>query len=285
MQYIIGLGVGFFILYFLIIGGILIWPILNAIAYFKVLIFPWPVRVKYGTSISDISSESFDVEITEEDVVQLKNLESIKSQLSRTLTDLKKQLKELGPLKKNKDGTISQRSKAGKEGAKISEELSSLDEEFDFHSGEILAILDKPWSAWCSWSYRYARYLGNRDAIFFMIIGFPVFFLVLGQLNLMGLKYPTFENIVEIYIYITFVAPVSSIFDATVFKEGVFSAFISYDYAVVLMENYDHVFTLYNWAVITLPMPILTFLFYFISKLRYVKQAKAVAPNTSHWHC
>lgn len=283
MQYILGLGAGLVILYFLIIGGILIWPILNAIAYLKVLIFPWSVRKKYGTSISDLSSESFDIEVTEEDIIQLKKLESIKSQLSRTLTDFKKQLKNLGPLKKNKDGTISQRSKAGKEGVKISEELSSLDQEFDFYCGEILAILDKPWSAWCSWSYRYARYLGNRDAIFFMIIGFPVFFLVLGQLNLMGLKYPTFENIVEIYIYITFVAPVSSIFDISVFKEGVFSAFVSYDYAVMLTRNYDHVFTLYNWAVMTLPMPILTLLFYFISKLRYVRQTQAIAPNTSHW--
>lgn len=282
MQYILGLGTGLVVLYFLIIGGILIWPILNAIAYFKVLIFPWSVRKKYGTSISDLSSESFDIEITEEDVFELKKLESIKSQLFRRLTELKKQFKSLGPLKKNKDGTISQRSKAGKEGVSVSEKLSSLNDEIDFNSREILTILGKPWSVWSSWSYRYARYLGNRDAIFFMIIGFPVFFLVLGQLNLMELNYPTFENIVEIYIYITFVAPVSSIFDITVFKEGVFSAFVSYDFAVMLTKNYDHVFTLYNWAVITLPMPILTFLFYFISKLRYVKQAQAVAPNTSH---
>jgi len=33
----------------------------------------------------------------------------------------------------------------------------------------------------------------------------------------------------------------------------------------------------------TLPMPILTLLFYFISKLRYVRQTQAIAPNTSHW--
>lgn len=282
MYYMIGFGFVMIVLYFLIIGGILIWPILNAIAYLKVLIFPWPVRKKYGTSISELSNESFDIEITEEDVALLKKLETMKSKLARNMAGLNKRFISLGPLKKNKNGTISQRSKAGKEGVIISQEINSLNDQINFNSSEIFSILDKPWSTWCSWSERYGRYLGNRDAIFFMLLGFPAFFLVLGQLNPMDLKYPTFDNLVEIYIYITFVAPVSNILDISLFKEDFFSTFISYDYAVMLTKNYDHVFTFYNWAVITLPMPILTFLFYFLSKIRYARQAAVLRPKTPH---
>lgn len=284
MHYIIGLVVAMIVLYFLIVGGILIWPIMNVIAYLKVLIFPWPIRKKYGSSISDLSNESFDVEITEDDVTELKNLEDKRSELVIRLNHLNKKFESLGPLKKNTDGSISQRSKAGKEGVKIVEKISFTVRQIDFHSDEIISILNKPWLAWSSWSQRYARYLGNRDAILFMLLGFPTFFLIVGQLNPLELKYPTFENLVEIYIYITFVAPVSNILDISLFKEGFFSTFISYDYAVMLTKNYNHIFTFYNWVVLTLPMPLLTLLFYFLSNIRYEAQAKGLKPNTSHWH-
>ena len=39
MQFLIGAGIIGIILYFLFIGGILIWPLINVIAYLKVLIF------------------------------------------------------------------------------------------------------------------------------------------------------------------------------------------------------------------------------------------------------
>ena len=51
MQYLIGAGIVGIILYFLLIGGVLIWPLINVIGYLKGLIFPRAVRKKYGSNI------------------------------------------------------------------------------------------------------------------------------------------------------------------------------------------------------------------------------------------
>ena len=283
MQYIIGFIVGCIFLYFLIIGGILIWPILNIILYLKVLIFPWPVRKKYGTSIKNLTCESFDVEFTGVDINQLKRIKSLNKNLSLSLQDLQIKLKELGVLKKNKDGSISQRSKVGKEGKKTTREIKLVKKEINANLKEIKSRLDKPWSTWCSWSQRYGRYLGNRDAIFFMSIGFPIFFLILSQLNPVGLDSPAIERLIELYVYMIFIAPLSIIFDVSIFKSYFFSLFISFDEAMFLTKNYASFLTPLNWAMITLPMPFLTLIFYYFSRVRYVFETRKIRPNTKHW--
>jgi len=279
MQYLIGLGIVGIILYFLVIGGILIWPLINVVAYLKVLIFPRAVRKKYGSSVAVLSNDSFDQEITDEDHNEVGNLHSLTTKLNSRRIRLNNELGALGDLSRNKDGSISQRSKAGKEGQRLTDEIYSIQQEIVANVDESRLILAKPHVAWTDWSLRYGRYLGNRDSIIFMIVGFPVFFFILGQSNLLELNYPTFENLVETYIYITFVAPVSDIFDISLFKEGFFSLLISYDYAITLTKHYDKVYTLYNWTIMTLPMPLLTLLVYVISKSIHVNKTTALEPE------
>ncbi len=279
MQGIIVLIIAVIILYFLVIGGILIWPLINVVAYLKVLIFPWAVRKKYGSSVAVLSNDSFDQEITDEDYNEVKKLRSLATELNSRRTKLHNELGALGDLSRNNDGSISQRSKAGKEGQRLTDEIYFIKQEIETYVGASRLILQKPHVAWTDWSRRYGRYLGNRDSIIFMAVGFPVFFFILGQFNLLELNYPTFENLVEIYIYVTFVAPVSDILDISLFKEGFFSLFISYDYAIMLTKNYDKVYTLYNWMVASLPMPILTLLVYVISKSIHVNKTTALEPK------
>ena len=279
MQYIIVLGIVGIILYFLVIGGILIWPLINVVAYLKVLIFPRAVRKKYGSSVAVLSNDSFDQEITDEDRNEVRNLHSLAKKLNSRRTKLNNELAALGDLSRNKDGTISQRSKAGKEGQLLTDEIYSIKQKIETYLGASRLILKKPHVAWTDWSQRYGRYLGNRDSIIFMVVGFPLFFFILGQINLLELNYPTFENLVEIYIYVTFVAPVSDILDISLFKEGFFSLLISYDYAILLTKNYDKVYTLYNWIIMALPMPILTLLVYVISKSIHVNKTTALEPK------
>jgi len=279
MQYIIGFGIAGIILYFLVIGGILIWPLINVAAYLKVLIFPRAVRKKYGSSAAILSNDSFDQEITDEDNNEVETLHSLATKLNSRRTKMHNELRALGVLSRNKDGSISQRSKAGKEGQRLTDEIYSIEQEIEIYVGASRLILQKPHVAWTDWSHRYGRYLGNRDSIIFMVIGFPVFFFILGQINLLELNYPTFENLVEIYIYIIFVAPVSNILDISLFKGGFFSLLISHDYAIMLTKNYDKVYTLYNWMVMSLPMPILTLLVYVISKSIHVNKTTALEPE------
>ena len=54
------LGIVLFIGYILLIGAIIIWPIFNILAYLKVLIFPRPIRKKYGISIDKNSVHGSD---------------------------------------------------------------------------------------------------------------------------------------------------------------------------------------------------------------------------------
>lgn len=279
MHYIIGLGIVGIILYFLVIGGILIWPLINVVAYLKVLIFPRAIRKKYGSYAAVLSNNSFDQEITDQDDNELKTLRTLAIKLNSRQTKLYDELRALGDLSRNKDGAISQRSKAGKEGQRLTDEIYSIEQEIETCVGASSSILQKPHVAWTDWSQRYGRYLGNRDSIIFMVVGFPIFFFILGQFNLLELNYPSFENLAEIYIYVTFVAPVSDILDISLFKEGFFSLLIGYDYAIMLTKNYEKVYTLYNWMVTSLPMPILTFLVYVISKSIHVNKTTALEPE------
>ena len=121
--------------------------------------------------------------------------------------------------------------------------------------------------------------LDDTSSIIFMIVGFPIFFATLVNFNLLELRNPTFVNIAEIYIYIVFVAPMVDFFDISLFKEGAFSFFISYNYAVLLSERFNTVYTLYNWMTVTLPMPLLTLFIYFLSRKIHVNRAKIVKPE------
>lgn len=270
------------ILYLFVIAkniAILIWPLINVVAYLKVLIFPSAVRKKYGSSVAVLSNDSFNQEITDEDYNELKKLRSLTRELNSRRTKLHNELGALGDLSRNIDGSISQRSKAGKEGQRLTDEIYFIEQEIETYVGASRLILQKPHDAWTDWSRRYGRYLGNRDSIIFMAVGFPVFFFILGQFNLLELNYPTFENLVEFYIYVTFVAPVSLILDISLFKEGFFSLFISYDYAIMLTKNYDKVYTLYNRMVVSCPMPVLTLMVYIISRDIHVNKTMALEPK------
>lgn len=283
MQYIAGfvlvVGIIGVIIYLLIIGGILIWPIFNLLAYLKVLIFPYAVRKKYGSNLEVLNPSSFDQEITTEDNNEILKLSAEMDAIQNSVLQMEGRLSELGSLTRNKDGSISQRSNAGKEGYELTESISSKEGTISRIKGEIGVIKDKPWFAWHLWKTRRARYLGNRDSIIFMVIGFPIFFFILSHFNLLELRFPTYENLLEIYIYIIFIAPITDYFDISVFKDDVFSFLISYDYALLLSNSYKKVYTLYNWAIVTLPMPISTFLVYLVSNSIHTSKAKRIEPN------
>ncbi len=277
--YVLGLGIAGILLYFLLIGGVLIWPLINVIGYLKVLIFPRSVRKKYGSNIAALSKNSFDQEITEEDKNEITNLVAQVKKLINSKKKLESDLAALGELSRNKDGSISQRSNAGKEGQRLTDLIHSINRQI-YGGMETCHTLEcKPFKAWNEWSPRFGRYLGNRDSIIFMIVGFPIFFATLVNFNFLELRNPTFVNIAEIYIYIVFVAPMVDFFNISLFKEGAFSFFISYNYAVLLSERFNTVYTLYNWMTVTLPMPLLTLIIYFLSRKIHVNRAKIVKPE------
>ena len=267
------------LLYFLLIGGVLIWPLINIIGYLKVLIYPRAVRKKYGSNIVALSKNSFDQEITEEVKNEITNLVAEEKKLINSLKKLESHLAALGKLSRNKDGSISQRSNAGKEGQRLTDLIASIKREIYGGMSTCCILEHMPHSAWNEWSSRYGRYLGNRDSKIFMIVGFPIFFATLANFNLLELRNPTFVNIAEIYIYIVFVAPMVDFFDISLFKEGAFSLFISYNYGVLLSERFNTVYTLYNWMIVTLTMPLLTLFTYFISRKIYVNRTKIVEPE------
>ena len=127
-EHLIGLvfiGIIGVIIYFLVIGGVLFWPILNILAYLKVLIFPSLRLKKYGSKIALLNSSSFDQEITTEDKNEIKKHRSDLNVWKDGLLKFERRLSELGSLPRNKDGSISQRSNAGKEGYELTESIRS----------------------------------------------------------------------------------------------------------------------------------------------------------------
>ena len=329
MQYLIGIPLAAIIIYFLTIGGVLIWPIVNVVAFLKVLIFPSAIRRKYGTKFhkidfndaissedrtsmkyidNTIEAKEKDIEsFTKQKIVELKDIKKINDpqisnlkkerstlqnsekykfelnvvkaiiytqdeQSKNTLINLEKSLiknnlslKKLNPSKlpKNSDGSFSQRSNVGKEAYKLNMEINNLDYkkynlmeeminvlnkkirklegEIDIISKEInnlknnshlknkelesyikasdktkIDILNKPWQEWNTWVSRLARFNSNKHSIIFMIFGFPIFLFIISKYNLLGLKFPTFINVAEIYIYNVFVGPTLQFFDINI---------------------------------------------------------------------
>ena len=144
---------------------------------------------------------------------------------------------------------------------------------------EKIKIFNKPWKEWKTWVSRLARYNSNKHSIVFMIFGFPIFILILSKYNLLGLQFPTFINVAEIYIYNVFVGPVLQFFDLEkFFKTKMFSFLVSYDYAVLLNKYYAKTFTFSNWMITALPMPILTFLVLVSSYNLQFSRAKNIQP-------
>lgn len=324
MHYLIGLAIILVIGYFLIIGGIIIWPIINILAYLKVLLFPWPIRRKYGSSLKNLSKESFSLAITEADKTQISNLQSsigvldssiqpihdaakkeiekVRKRiipLDKKINSLTDEIKKLGPLKKNNDGSYSQKSSNGKkaysiakERDKVEDQKSSLEFKIEYHIPkkaeekaekvkssintkyeEIKNIKNKPWIDWHSWRTRYARYSSNKSAIIFMFIGFPILFALLANNN--NISYiETFH----IYVYISYIQPVSDFLGLESFKYGISSNFFTYEYAVDLSTKYKSMFTFWNWAIYTLTMPILTYVAYSRSYKHFLNKSRKVEP-------
>ena len=85
-----------FVGYVLIAGAIIIWPIFNILAYLKVLIFPRPIRKKYGTDLNILTKKSFDIAITETDHKEIKNLKSsiqnLKDELAKLVGSIDKKI-------------------------------------------------------------------------------------------------------------------------------------------------------------------------------------------------
>lgn len=301
------LGIVLFIGYILLIGAIIIWPIFNILAYLKVLIFPRPIRKKYGTNLSKLNSDSFDIEISEQDKKNINKLKkSIKSNKEKLVADIKliedkitslkskvanisSKISALGNLKKNNDGSFSQRSNDGKTAYALDSKRQEINseiyykeseiEDLKYHNkvrtedinDEINDIKNKPWDAWYEWSTRYARYLTNKRAIIFMFIGFPVLFLVLGNGSIMA----GFNA----YVYISYIQPVSELFGIDNFASGFSSYFISYEYAITSLEIFEGTFDFWSWILYVLTMPALTGLLAYISYKSYIEKSTKVEPK------
>ena len=304
-------GIAGLVVYFLIVGGILIWPIVNVLAYLKVLLFPSAVRKIHAVDLDVLSNTQFTSSISYSDVEYYEEFESMTEtnvkaiKAERTAdTEIKKlekliksasdQFEALGNLPRNKDGRISQRSNKGKQGVELQKSINSHERDLGQINGKYSSEIEKyensleierdklfsrPFNDWLEWRGRMGRYLGNRDAIVFMVVGFPLYFFILSIFSWLDLEDPSFLGIIELYVYTVFVGPVSGIFDLDVFKEGTFSILITYDYASYLSRTWDSAFTFYNWLLLTLPMPILTLCTYALRYHQHTSKADTVRPT------
>mgnify|MGYP001296626276 CR=1 FL=1 len=299
-----------FVGYLLIAGAIIIWPIFNILAYLKVLMFPRPIRKKYGTDLSKLNKDSFEIEVSKKDednikkyktsIISLKNklktdVESIKksiSVLNAKVSNISSEISALGSLKKNNDGSFSQRSKAGKEAHALDSKRQDIKgdiylqenniEDLKFNNKNqieeieiiIKNIKNKPWIAWSEWSSRYARYLSNKNSIIFMLVGFPIFFAILGLLN----SY-SFLQAFHLYVYISYIQPIADIIGIQSFQNGFSSNFISYEYATKSIANHDGAFSFWSWIFYTLTMPVMTIIYFSSSYNAYKTKAGKIEPT------
>ena len=60
---------------------------------------------------------------------------------------------------------------------------------------------------------------------------------------------------------------------------GTFTMFVSHEYAMELTRNYDKVYSFYNWMVLTIPMPILVLILYYISREIHINKTKHLEPS------
>lgn len=299
-----------FVGYVLIAGAIIIWPIFNILAYLKVLIFPRPIRKKYGTDLNALTKKSFDIAITETNHKEIKNFKSsiqnLKDELAKLevsidkkilaikekISKLKSEISSLGNLKKNNDGTFSQRSHDGKLAYSLNSKIenlaydkfqleSEIDRakednryEIDAIKESINMIKNKPWLEWDQWSSRYARYLSNKNAIIFMFFGFPIFFSFLAYMD-----YLTFAEVLHLYTYITYIQPITDIFGLQNFNTGFSSNFLSYEYAASSVDKYSGMFSFGSWSLYTLTMPLITLIIFYNSYKSKIKDARKVEPS------
>lgn len=156
MHYLVAAAVvlflGISLIIFLVLGGLIIWPIINLIAYLKVLLFPHRIRRKYGTNIAKLTNQSFELAISDEEHLNIKKL---KSSIAKRIKDVATKKKALpakikaveevyaskiipiqkridsfkqsipAGLSKNSDGKYSRRSAAGKAAFRTSEYIDS----------------------------------------------------------------------------------------------------------------------------------------------------------------
>ena len=299
-----------FVGYVLIAGAIIIWPIFNILAYLKVLIFPRPIRKKYGTDLNILTKKSFDIAITETDHKEIKNLKSsiqnLKDELAKLvgsidkkilvikekISKLNSEITSLGKLKKNNDGSFSQRSSDGKLAYSLNKKIVNLaydkseleyeidrakdntDYEIDVIKDSIKMIKNKPWLEWDQWSSRYARYLSNKNAIIFMFFGFPIFFSILAYIDFL-----TFAEVLHLYTYISYIQPIADIFGLENFNPRFSSNFLSFEYAASSVEKHSGEFSFGSWILYTLTMPLITFIVFYFSYKRKIKDARKVEPS------
>ena len=96
MQYLIGIPVAAIIIYFLTIGGVLIWPIVN-VTFLKVN-FSSAIRRKYGTKFHKID---FNDAISSEDRTSMKYIDNTIESKEKDIESFTKQkIVELKDIKK-----------------------------------------------------------------------------------------------------------------------------------------------------------------------------------------
>lgn len=154
MHYLVAAVVVLFLGIFLLLGGLIIWPIINLIAYLKVLLFPHRIRRKYGTNINKLTNQSFELEISDEEHLNIKKLKSsiakrikdvatkekalpakikaVEEALPPKIIPIQEQIDSLkqsipSGLTKNSDGSYSQRSNAGKAAYSTSIKIDNLE--------------------------------------------------------------------------------------------------------------------------------------------------------------
>jgi hypothetical protein len=327
---VIGLSFVGFICYFLIIGGILIWPIVNALAYLKVRLFPSSVRKKYGQNVGEISANDFLCRDVFPHIGKLEELENQNKKAEHALKKAKPKIKalekerdndpeikklrekisnlnrlkaRLGPIRRNKDGSLDKRNKNALAYQQCSDILRNCENQLAKKVGTYNVEInkwrneatathnrlskflnlanDRAYDVWDEWRGRLGRYLGNRDSLIFMAIGFPVYFLILSVFPILSGddSRSFFIGVVELYIYAVFVGPVIGISDLQTFQGGISTAFISFEYAQYLQGYYDKSFTFYNWTVLTLPMPFLTICVYALRYHQHSSCADSVMPD------
>ena len=84
MQYLIGIPLAGIICYFLVIGGVLIWPIINVAAFLKVFNISSAIRKKYGTKFHKID---FNNAISGEDRKRLQDIDKLIKSTEKEIND------------------------------------------------------------------------------------------------------------------------------------------------------------------------------------------------------
>lgn len=237
-------------------GAILLWPLYNLYKYIS-------ARIKASTFLKELGENPepnlfYKLSVSNDDKMRLYELGNSASEGMESLKDLQTQLANLGTLTKNKDGSYSQRSAAGKQAFKISQEISSYTYSLHKIENEIHSILNKPKKMWGAWKTCMVQYRANKNALLVMLFLFPVLFYLLGRIADQNFIYG-----MKLYLYASFILPSQILGDITSL------------YIVPLTELNDfgepfkQGFVWQTWAIAMLPVPIMTYIFYKVSKARF----------------